>query len=100
MRFFRAAEEASLRRSSRQFGFLIFALASCFLAVTPQAAHADALKYFKSYFVEGDYTVAGVGLRGLGATDSATKAIVGGTNDKYAKGTLHFAGANSIPAGA
>ncbi|MGD1094295.1 MAG: MBG domain-containing protein [Bryobacteraceae bacterium] len=32
----------------------------------PLAQGADALKYDKNYFVTGDYTVAGVGLRGTG----------------------------------
>ena len=51
-------------------------------AVAP--APADALTYFKSFFVTGDYAVAGTGLRGRGVNG-------------YATGTVQFAG---VPANA
>ena len=36
---------------------------------------ADALNYFKNYFVTGDYVVGGVGLRGTGVNGLATGSI-------------------------
>ena len=43
----------------------------------PQVARADdnKLRFFKNYFVTGDYTVAGVGLRGQGVNGFATANI-------------------------
>ena len=58
---------------------------------------ADALKFFKNYFITGDYVVGGVGLRGQGANDSATAAIVGSGVTSFATGTIHMSG---VPAGA
>jgi hypothetical protein len=44
-----------------------------------QAAPTDALKFFKNYFVTGDYAVGGVGLRGQGVNGTATGNItIGG----------------------
>jgi hypothetical protein len=49
---------------------------ACFLAAFEQAASAsDALNYWKNYFVTGDYTAAGVGLRGSGVNGFATGTI-------------------------
>jgi sugar lactone lactonase YvrE len=53
--------------------------AGLLLIFAPVGRAADALAYFKNYFVTGDYTVAGVGLRGTG---------VGG----YATGTINITG--------
>ena len=40
------------------------------------SAHApDALKFFKNYFITGDYAVGGVGLRGQGVNGLATGSI-------------------------
>jgi hypothetical protein len=50
------------------------------------ATAADALKFFKNYFVTGDYVVAGVGLRGKGVNG-------------VAKGTITFE-PNAVPPGA
>jgi hypothetical protein len=52
-----------------------------------QAPPPDALKFFKNYFVTGDYVSAGVNLRGTGS---------GG----FATGEIHFAGAETVPANA
>jgi hypothetical protein len=41
----------------------------------PLGRGADALNYYKNYFVTGDYTVAGVGLRGTGVDGWATGTI-------------------------
>ena len=42
----------------------------------PVSAHApDALKFFKNYFITGDYAVGGVGLRGLGVNGLATGSL-------------------------
>ena len=41
----------------------------------PLGRSADALSYYKNYFVTGDYTVAGVGLRGTGVQGWATGTI-------------------------
>jgi len=59
------------------------------LALLTQAASStraqtpDALKFFKNFFVTGDYVVGGVGLRGLGVNGIATGSIqLGGVPDK------------------
>jgi hypothetical protein len=54
------------------------AVAATLFNVAPGQAFAqdrDALRYFKNYFVTGDYTVAGVGLRGKGVGGWATDTI-------------------------
>src|SRR6267142_4135667 len=75
-----------------------------FLALFAQVARAeDALKYFKNYFVTGDYVVGGVGLRGTGVYSPS----LGGS---FATGTINIGGAgpngsnpvpvtNGVPAG-
>src|SRR5258705_3793584 len=45
----------------------------------------DALKYFKNYFVTGDYVVGGVGVRGKGVL---TKITPTATPDYYATGEI------------
>ena len=40
------------------------------LALSAQAARADALNFFNNWFVTGDYTVAGVGLKNTGGVGS------------------------------
>ncbi|HYL38693.1 MAG TPA: hypothetical protein VEV17_22440, partial [Bryobacteraceae bacterium] len=59
-------------RLRRQVMLVVLAI----LALEPGQA-ADALKFFKNYFVTGDYAVNGVGLRALGVNDPATAAIAG-----------------------
>src|SRR3954452_18963192 len=39
------------------------------------SAPPDALKFFKNYFVTGDYVVGGVGVRGLGVNGIASATI-------------------------
>ena len=56
---------------------------------------ADALKFFKNYFVTGDYVVAGVGLRGTGG--NAAPAVLAPSNTVYAAGTIQMSG---VPPGA
>jgi hypothetical protein len=56
---------------------------------------ADALKFFKNYFVTGDYAVAGVGIRGTGG--NAAPAVLAPTNIVYATGTIQMSG---VPPGA
>jgi hypothetical protein len=74
-----------------------FAFLFCFefLVSFVQTSHAaDALNYFKNYFVTGDYVVGGVGLRGLGMFS----APLGGS---FATGTINIGGAgpvNGVPA--
>jgi hypothetical protein len=46
------------------------------LGVPAQPANAaDALKFFKNYFVTGDYAIGGTGLQGLGKNGFATGKI-------------------------
>lgn len=46
------------------------------LGSVPVSAHVpDALKFFKNYFITGDYAVGGVGLRGQGVNGLATGSI-------------------------
>jgi hypothetical protein len=44
-----------------------------------RAQTADALKFFKNFFLTGDYVVAGVGLRGLGGQSGSPAGIATGT---------------------
>jgi hypothetical protein len=72
------------------------------LLLSAQPAFArDALKFFKNYFVTGNYVVGGVGLRGQGVTNAATQATTGGVST-YATGVIHMKGvpgyvANRVP---
>jgi hypothetical protein len=62
------------------------------LLVSAQSASADdALKFFKNYFVTGDYVVGGAALRGLGTPNSSTQAITGGVSS-YASAVVHMSG--------
>src|SRR5262245_33243091 len=91
------------RNSERVFALEIFGrivavipfAVGCLFPQPGQAA--DALKFFKNYFVTGDYAVAGVGLRGNGVLDTQTQAITGTTVDHYATGTIQMGG---VPANA
>src|SRR6516225_4447632 len=52
----------------------------CFLVPFAQVGRAsDAHQYFKNYFVTGDYVVAGVGLRGTGASSGPLAGFATGT---------------------
>ncbi len=64
----------TLRPALRYF-FAAIAVAVVFLSFVPQAKAQDALSFFKNYFVTGDYTVGGVGLRGQGVNGWATGYI-------------------------
>jgi hypothetical protein len=44
-----------------------------------QTQAPDALKFFKNFFLTGDYAVAGVGLRGLGGTNGSPAGLATGT---------------------
>lgn len=69
------------------------------LATVAQLFGADpsALGFFNNYFLTGDYTVGGVGLRGKGVIDTVTQGIVGGTANTYATGSISI---NGVPASA
>ena len=54
-------------------GALLIQLQQGSVQVSAQAP--DALKFFKNYFITGDYAVGGVGLRGLGVNGLATGSI-------------------------
>ncbi len=58
----------------RQTAIAALAGLSLFLSA-PASAQTDALKFFKNYFVTGDYQVAGVGLSGTGVNGFATGSI-------------------------
>ncbi len=60
-------------------------LIGVFLLFVQSSQAADALKYFKNYFVTGDYVVGGVGLRGKGVLSPA----LGGY---FATGTITIGG--------
>src|SRR5437870_8975122 len=61
-----------LRRSAAPFalGFVML-----FAQSGGHAQAADALNFFKNYFITGDYVVGGVGLRGTGVNGFATGTI-------------------------
>src|SRR5262245_20050852 len=61
----------------------------------------DALKFFKNYFVTGDYVVGGVALRGQGVPNATAQNTSGGVAT-FATGTIHMSGvpgyvANGVP---
>lgn len=69
-------------------------------------AKADALNFFKNYFVTGDYVVGGVALRGQGVANPSVAAVTGTVVPSYATGTISMSGpygtvpgytANGIP---
>ena len=70
-----------------------------FLSLFAQSVQAtdNALKFYKSYFVTGDYVVGGVGLRGQGVRDTQTKTRTGTNMDYYATGTIAI---NGVPTNA
>lgn len=55
-------------KAKRFSGFTLLALVAV-LAQSMQAQATSQLKFFKNYFVSGDYVVGGVGLRGTGGPD-------------------------------
>ncbi|MBI2687443.1 MAG: hypothetical protein HYX27_14115 [Acidobacteria bacterium] len=67
----------------------LFAAALC---SAPPPPKENRLDLYNNFFVTGDYVVAGVGLRGKGAVDTQTQAIVGGSANSYAKGTITVGG--------
>ncbi len=75
-------------------------LAAVFLCGSPAQA-TDALRFFKNYFVTGDYGVGGIALRGQGVPNAdvqaITQALAPGTAvpSKYATGTIHMSGVPS-----
>jgi hypothetical protein len=74
--------------STRLFPRLVRIFSFGFLALFAQVGQAaDELKYFKNYFVTGDYVVGGVGLWQTG---------VGG----WATGTINMSGTSATPDGA
>src|SRR5712691_8128487 len=88
-------------RVTRALSAVVFSLG--FVSLFAQSGQAaDALQFFKNYFVTGDYVVGGVGIRGTGVLDTATQKITGSTNSFYATGTIHMSGvpgyvANGVP---
>jgi hypothetical protein len=89
-------------RSARTFvadslmGKQALSLSLLLLTLNVQSGQAaDALKFFKNYFVTGDYVVAGVGIRGTGG--NAAPAVLAPTNIVYATGTIQMSG---VPPGA
>ncbi len=88
-------------RVTRALSAVVFCLG--FVSLFAQSGQAaDALQFFKNYFVTGDYVVGGVGIRGTGVLDTATQKITGSTNSFYATGTIHMSGvpgyvANGVP---
>lgn len=67
--------------------------------LAPASLAADAQKFFKNYFVTGDYKVGGIGLRGQGVADTtAQKTFFNDPNNSsHASGTIRMSG---VPAGA
>ncbi|HYK60316.1 MAG TPA: hypothetical protein VEV85_12870, partial [Bryobacteraceae bacterium] len=57
-----------------------------------QARAANALTFFKNYFVAGDYATGGVGLRGQGVVNAGVAEMVGGGNKYYATGAINMSG--------
>ena len=92
----RALRAGGLRVTSARF------ISFLFLSLNIQSGQAaDALNFFKNYFVTGDYVVGGIGLRGLGVSSPGTQAITGGVGS-YATGVIHISGvpgyvANGVP---
>ncbi|HEX7797525.1 MAG TPA: hypothetical protein VF456_24350, partial [Vicinamibacterales bacterium] len=68
----------------RRFGTVLTIGFLLLLTQPGTAQQGNALNFFKNYFVTGDYTVAGVGLRGTGVNGIAT-------------GQIHFGGASAVP---
>ena len=65
-------------------GLIAFLSLGCLL-VSAQPGRAQSLNLFKNYFVTGDYTVAGKGMRGTGVLDSET-------GEKWATATINMTG--------
>ena len=60
---------------SRRVGLWVFLACLSVFAQLGLAQGTNPLRYFKNYFVTGDYVVAGVGLRGTGVNGMATGTI-------------------------
>ena len=73
---------------------VIISLGFLLLFAQPGRAQTNALQFYKSHFVTGDYVVGGKGLRGQGVLDTATQVITGSTMDHYATGTINI---NGVP---
>ena len=72
--------------------------AMTYFCIAAQTCRADdALKFFKNYFVTGDYVAGGVALRGRGVTNATTQGITGTTVTSYATGTIHMTGSSAVP---
>ena len=69
---------------SRQFGIVVTIGFLLLLSQSGSGQQPNGLNFFKNYFVTGDYTVAGVGLRGTGVNGIAS-------------GNIHFTGATAVP---
>ena len=90
----------------------VFLSIALFFGFTELGHAADALDFFKNYFVTGDYVAAGVGLRGTGKSvaDPCLDQGVPGTqpcpinpswSGSYAKNIIQISGlpvTNGIPA--
>jgi hypothetical protein len=59
----------------------LFCVTASLLVMQPrvQTQPPDALKFFKNFFLTGDYVVAGVGLRGLGGMNGSPAGLATGT---------------------
>ena len=53
----------------------VAAIAFGLVLLSGQAVQAQALNFYKNYFVTGDYEVGGVGLKGTGVNGMATGTI-------------------------
>ncbi|HKV82409.1 MAG TPA: hypothetical protein VJP02_29950, partial [Candidatus Sulfotelmatobacter sp.] len=65
-----------VRCSLALFATVVSIVLLCFAPLaSAQSSYPDAMDFFKNYFVTGDYTVGGVGLRGTGVNGWATGNI-------------------------
>src|SRR5262245_19661928 len=53
----------------------------------------DALRFFRNYFITGDYVVGGVGLRTIDGTADDEDGVA----DGFATRSIHFSGENAVP---
>jgi hypothetical protein len=71
--------QACSRRYRRTLSLLCVTAAFLVMQPTAQTQAPDALKFFKNFFLTGDYAVAGVGLRGLGGQNGSPAGLARGT---------------------
>ncbi len=65
-----------MKRTSSIAAIAVLSLYAALVAQqAPKSTPADPLKFFKNYFVTGDYVVGGIGVRGLGVNGIATGTI-------------------------